>query len=66
MYRVLSVVTVVLLKSATYNFGELSGVLFVQMVYYLEFSRKKEVRGAATRQVAERPRAGQNLHLLNL
>ena len=44
MYRVLSVVTVVLLKSATYNFRELSSVLFVQMVYYLEFSRKEEVR----------------------
>ena len=43
MYRVLSVVTVVLLKSATYNFRELSSVLFVQMVYYLEFSRKEEV-----------------------
>jgi hypothetical protein len=44
MYRVLSVVTVVLLKAATYNFRELSGVLFVQMVYCPEFSRKEEVR----------------------
>jgi hypothetical protein len=46
MYRVLSVVTVVLLKAATYNVRELSGVLFVQMVYYLEFSRKEGGTGA--------------------